>query len=359
MRNFDLSNYSNEITHDDYIIELINSLIEEAIEKTISDIHIEPQQQTCRIRFRRDGLLYEAASLPSHFSSRMATRIKVMANLNIAERRLPQDGRIYIAEKNNMDLRVNICPTLFGEKIALRLLDTKHNQLNLANLGMENEQLTLFLHTLTKPQGLILVTGPTGSGKTLTLYAALQYLNQIEKHICTIEDPIEISLPGINQIQVNPKINLDFANGLRALLRQDPDVIMIGEIRDKETAEIAIQAAQTGHLVLSTLHTTQAKETLIRLQTMGINESELRHSLSLIINQRLVRLLCSQCKQSDNNVFHAKGCPICYQGYQGRTGVFEILTTTNPSLNLRQAAMLKIKNGLTTHNEYLRVIGHE
>ncbi len=336
---------------DEPIIEYVNHLISNAIEKQVSDIHIEPYSQHCRIRFRRDGLLCEAASLPLHAAVRVITRLKIMANLNIAERRLPQDGRIAWRQEKNIDIRLNCIPTLHGEKIVLRLLDANAVQLNLDALGLYTNQLQQLRNSINKPQGLILVTGPTGSGKSVTLYSMLRELNQTTKNISSVEDPIEIDMHGINQINVNQQIGLTFPAVLRMLLRQDPDILMIGEIRDLETATIAIQAAQTGHLVLSTLHTNSAAETIKRLLSMGIKDYQLADSLSLIIAQRLVRTLCHHCKQRDNDdTYRPTGCEQCHHGYRGRTGVFAL------SENLWDVAQQKVRDGVTTLSEIQRVI---
>jgi len=355
---------------DEPIIEFVNDLIANAIEKRVSDIHIEPYASHCRIRFRQDGLLHEAAHLPPHAALRITTRLKIMANLNIAERRLPQDGRIPWRRAVNVDIRLNTSPTLHGEKIVLRLLHAIALQLDIASLGLLPPQLALLKKQINKPQGLILVTGPTGSGKTVTLYSMLRELNQLEKNISTIEDPVEIELHGINQLTINPQIGLTFPSVLRMLLRQDPDILMVGEIRDTETAALTVQAAQTGHLVLSTLHTNSAAETIVRLQSMGIAGHQLADSLSLVISQRLVRTYCQHCK--------GQSCERCQQGYQGRTGVFECLAITEPiaacifngssakqivdaalaagHLSLWLAAQHKIQNNLTSQGEILRVI---
>lgn len=302
------------------IIEFVDRLISDAVEKQISDIHIEPMCDPCRIRFRRDGFLYEAATLPKNLALRIATRLKIMANMNIAERRLPQDGRIRFHRQHKIDIRVNTCPTLFGEKIVLRLLNPTASNLNIDQLGFSAKQKEIFLKHIQQPQGLILVTGPTGSGKTTTLYSALHYVNKMEKNIMSVEDPVEIELSGINQININPRIGLHFADVLRAILRQDPDIIMVGEIRDLTTAEIAMQAAQTGHLVLSTLHTNSALDTIIRLQAMGIPAYHLTSSISLIIAQRLLRKKCLHCRTKKE-----MGCNYCQHGYQGRIGIFEFI----------------------------------
>lgn len=381
--------------NDEPIIELVDRLIQDAIIKRTSDIHIEPFKNHCRIRFRCDGILYQAASLPSQLASRMITRLKVMANLNIAERRLPQDGRIDLTNETKIYIRINCCPTLFGEKIVLRLLQTSLD-LDLNQLGLSSTQEQLFLSSLNKPQGLILVTGPTGSGKTMTLYSALHYLNRIEKNISSVEDPIEIELSGINQVNIHPNIGLDWSITLRALLRQDPDILMLGEIRDKETALIAMEAAQTGHLVLSTLHTNSAAETLVRLQTMGVPKELIINSLSLIIAQRLVRKLCPQCKKTDflpthlmnslstldaNSpvIYRASHCDDCQQGYIGRIAIFELLPITETMthklkshLNMNdllltikqekhsllwESGLNKVIEGITSYTEVIRVLG--
>lgn len=375
---------------DEPIIQFVDQLIEDAIVKSISDIHIEPFETHCRVRYRRDGLLYEAATLPSLLAMRVTSRLKIMANLNIAERRLPQDGRIHLHSKSKIDIRLNTCPTLFGEKIVLRIFDANNMEWDIDNLGLLASQKIHLLQALNQPQGLVLVTGPTGSGKTFTLYSALHYLNQIEKNIASVEDPVEIEFPGINQVHVNPKIGLDFATTLRTFLRQDPDILMIGEIRDIDTATIAMQAAQTGHLVLSTLHTNNASETLSRLLAMGVPSYYLTSSLSLIIAQRLLRKLCNYCKQPEilpaeicSNTtktslisYRAVGCKHCHQGYHGRIGIFETLPITEKfisglvthdvastrltnHLSLWEAGLEQIKNGITSFAELNRVVEKE
>jgi len=378
------------VNYEEPLIKFVNQIIEHALQQAASDIHIEPYETICRIRYRCDGLLHEVAQIPIAFAARVMTRLKVMGKLDITERRLPQDGRFLFF---STDIRINACPTLFGEKIVLRLLNTKKLALTIDCLGLTLEQQELFVKKISQPQGLILVTGPTGSGKTVTLYSALHYLNTEEKNILTIEDPIEIQLPGINQINVNPKMGLDFSTALRACLRQDPDVIMVGEIRDSITAEIAIQAAQTGHLVLSTLHTNSAFETLSRLKSMGIATYPLINAISLVISQRLARILCSHCKQSEKlsrdlantlklsestSFFHAIGCQSCLKGYQGRTGIYEVLNVNEtiihtiladkPSAQLAKRAkhqghmslyengLQKVIQGITSWSEINRVL---
>lgn len=333
------------------VSEFVKKLLNDAILQNASDIHIEPFSDSCRIRFRRDGLLKEVATTPPHFAARLVVRLKILADLNIAERRLPQDGRL-TSEHDDLDIRINTCPTIFGEKIVLRLLNASKIKLEIDILGFNDEQKELFFKKLSQPQGLILVTGPTGSGKTITLYSALHHLNKMEKNISSVEDPVEMEFAGINQININPRIGLDFAKGLRALLRQDPDIIMIGEIRDKETAEIAVQAAETGHLVLSTLHTNNAIESIARLQSMGIDEHHFTSAVSLVIAQRLVRKLCVHCKNKNE-------CEYCYHGYHGRTGIFECLTINQEShMSLRDSGMTLVKKGITNEEEILRVLGN-
>ena len=375
------------------IIPFVDNLILHASQHAASDIHIEPYKDVCRIRYRQDGLLYQANEIPADLATRIATRLKVMAKLDIAERRLPQDGRFQL---NEIDIRINTCPTLFGEKIVLRLLNTHHISLEIDNLAFTKRQKEIFLKTISQSQGLILVTGPTGSGKTTTLYSALHYLNKTEKNISTVEDPIEIQLTGINQVNVNTKINLHFSTVLRTLLRQDPDIIMIGEIRDPETADIAIQAAQTGHLVLSTLHTNSAIETLTRLHAMKILAYNLAGSLSLIIAQRLIRTLCAHCKQIEpvsvqsalqleidprflsREIYRAQGCSHCLHGYTGRIAIYEFLPITESIatlialgsdtmtlmqqakqenfISLKESGIEKVLQGITSFAEINRVL---
>ncbi len=332
---------------DDVVVKFVTKLLTDAIRKGASDIHIEPYEKQFRIRFRVDGMLTESAKPPANLADRIVARVKVMSRMDISERRLPQDGRIKLklSKNRSIDFRVNSCPTLFGEKIVLRILDPTSAQLGIDQLGYEPEQKRLYMETLDKPYGMILVTGPTGSGKTVSLYTGLNILNSGDRNISTAEDPAEIVVPGINQVNVNPKVGLTFANALRAFLRQDPDVIMVGEIRDLETAEIAIKASQTGHLVLSTLHTNDAPQTLTRMVNMGVPAYNIASSVSLIIAQRLARRLCNNCRQPDKvpeeelrregfteedlagspRIFKAVGCDQCTNGYKGRVGVYQVM----------------------------------
>ncbi|MGF1732002.1 type IV-A pilus assembly ATPase PilB [Photobacterium kasasachensis] len=326
------------------VTRYINQVLMDAVRKKASDIHFEPYEESYRIRFRCDGILHQHAMPPAHLSRRLSTRLKVMSKLNIAERRQPQDGRIKLKLTPTLaiDLRVSTLPTLWGEKVVLRILDSSSANLNIHILGYNEPQKQAYLHALKKPQGMILMTGPTGSGKTVSLYTGLKILNTDERNISTAEDPVEINLPGINQVQINSQIGLGFAEALRSFLRQDPDVVMVGEIRDLETGSIAVKAAQTGHLVLSTLHTNSAAETITRLTNMGIQDFNLASSLSLIIAQRLARRLCSSCKQQQQldslvceqlkiphaaTVYQAnkQGCDDCNQGYLGRVGIYEVM----------------------------------
>ena len=364
--------------HDDEpLIQFVNDVIHHAIQQSASDIHIEPFEKNCRIRYRRDGILYEITHTPTSLAIRLVTRLKVMARLDIAERRLPQDGRFHFS---SMDIRVNVCPTLFGEKVVLRILDKNKLMLDLHELGLSTSQKELFISKILQPHGLILVTGPTGSGKTATLYSALNHLNHSDKNISTVEDPVEIQLHGINQINIQPKIGLEFDTILQSLLRQDPDVLMVGEIRDRKTADIAIQAAHTGHLVFSTLHTRSAIETIQRLSSMGIHPAHLSSATILILAQRLVRKLCLECKIFDNTQsrYESHGCQHCLNGYQGRTGIYELLPFTDEVTqmiltkknlftikqmikqqgfqSLEDAAHEKIQQGITTLAEIKRVL---
>jgi type IV pilus assembly protein PilB len=344
----------DKVTRDDVedapIVRFVNKVMLDAIRRGASDIHFEPYEKMYRVRLRMDGVLKELAQPPVQLAQKLSARLKVMARLDIAERRIPQDGRIKMKLSKNraIDFRVSTCPTLFGEKIVMRILDPTQATLGIDSLGYEPFQKDLYMQNLAKPQGMILVTGPTGSGKTVSLYTGLNILNREDTNISTAEDPAEINLPGVNQVNVNPKVGLTFAAAMRAFLRQDPDVIMVGEIRDLETAEIAIKAAQTGHMVLSTLHTNDAPQTLTRLVDMGVKPYAIATSVSLIIAQRLARRLCNSCKQpmdipreallkegfreEDVNaglkIFGPKGCQSCSDGYKGRVGIYQVLPIT-------------------------------
>ncbi|MCC4217454.1 type IV-A pilus assembly ATPase PilB [Vibrio parahaemolyticus] len=374
----------------------INQILLDAVRKGASDIHFEPYEKMYRVRLRCDGILIETQQPPNHLSRRLSARIKILSKLDIAERRLPQDGRIKLKlnQDTAIDMRVSTLPTLFGEKIVLRLLDSSSASLNIDKLGYSEQQKQLYLEALRRPQGMILMTGPTGSGKTVSLYTGLNILNKPEINISTAEDPVEINLSGINQVQVQPKIGFGFAEALRSFLRQDPDVVMVGEIRDLDTAEIAIKASQTGHLVLSTLHTNSAAETIIRLSNMGVESFNLASSLSLIIAQRLARKLCPYCKQpqehtiqlqhlgfqTTDNIFKANpdGCNECTHGYSGRTGIYEVmrfdeslsealikgasvhelekLAIANGMSTLQMSGIEKLKQGITSFSELQRVL---
>lgn len=329
------------------VVRFVNKVLLDAINKGASDIHFEPYEKSYRVRFRTDGILAEVASPPLGMSMRLSARIKVMSRMDISERRIPQDGRIKLnlSKTRAIDFRVNTCPTLFGEKIVLRILDPSSAKMGIDALGFEPEQKKVLLENLHKPYGMFLVTGPTGSGKTVTLYTGVNILNQPEINISTAEDPVEINLAGVNQVNVNPKVGLDFGSALRAFLRQDPDVILVGEIRDLETAEIAIKAAQTGHMVLSTLHTNDAPQTLTRMVNMGIPPFNIASAVNLIIAQRLARRLCTQCKKPVDvpkealleegftkeqvskgiKIYGPEGCDQCSNGYKGRVGVYQVM----------------------------------
>ncbi|MGF1713659.1 type IV-A pilus assembly ATPase PilB [Photobacterium chitinilyticum] len=326
------------------VTRYINQVLMDAVRKKASDIHFEPYEETYRVRFRCDGILHQHAMPPAHLSRRLSTRLKVMSKLNIAERRQPQDGRIKLRLTQTLaiDLRVSTLPTLWGEKVVLRILDSSSAHLDIDILGYNEQQKQAYLEALRQPQGMILMTGPTGSGKTVSLYTGLKILNTDERNISTAEDPVEINLPGINQVQINTQIGLGFAEALRSFLRQDPDVVMVGEIRDLETGSIAVKAAQTGHLVLSTLHTNSAAETITRLTNMGVKDFNLASSLSLIIAQRLARRLCHGCKEEQpldslvrerleippaTTIYQANkiGCDDCNKGYLGRVGIYEVM----------------------------------
>ncbi len=341
-------------TDDAPIVRFVNKLLLDAIKGGSSDIHFEPYEKIYRVRFRTDGILHEVTKPPINLASRLAARLKVMSQMDISERRIPQDGRIKlkITKTRSIDFRVNTLPTLWGEKVVLRILDPSSAKMGIDQLGYEEDQKQMYMKALSEPQGMILVTGPTGSGKTVSLYTGLNILNTAERNIATAEDPVEINMEGINQVHVNNKVGLNFATALRSFLRQDPDVIMVGEIRDLETAEIGIKAAQTGHLVLSTLHTNSAGETITRLLNMGVAPFNLATTLNLIIAQRLARRLCGHCAvpatevprdvllqegfseaDIDDEGFrlmhpNAKGCPRCHQGYKGRVGIYEVVRIT-------------------------------
>ncbi|NOH97254.1 type IV-A pilus assembly ATPase PilB [Vibrio sp. 99-70-13A1] len=361
---------------DSPVSRFINQILVDAVRKGASDIHFEPYEESYRVRLRCDGILVETQQPASQLSRRLSARLKILSKLDISERRLPQDGRIKLRlnEEIAIDMRVSTLPTLWGEKIVLRLLDSSAANLDIDKLGYSDEQKQLYLNALQRPQGMILMTGPTGSGKTVSLYTGLRLLNTPERNISTAEDPVEINLSGINQVQVTPKIGFGFAEALRSFLRQDPDIVMVGEIRDLETAEIAIKASQTGHLVLSTLHTNSAAETVARLSNMGIEPFNLASSLSLIIAQRLARRLCKHCKTTDSSphiylkhripseytIYQANksGCNECTKGYSGRVGIYEVmpfsddlkenLITKPNALEIEQIAK---KNGMKTLQE--------
>lgn len=380
------------------VINYVNRILVDAITKGASDIHFEHYEEVYRIRFRQHGVLYSIPAPPLKLANYLLARIKVMSDLDITEHRIPQDGRfkLILSRNRSIDFRVSICPTLFGEKMVLRVLDASHTTQGVEKLGMDKVQQDALINALKHSQGMILVTGPTGSGKTVTLYSALNFLNSVEKNISTVEDPVEIPLEGVNQVHVNIKSGLTFSTVLRSFLRQDPDIIMVGEIRDLETAEIAVKASQTGHLVLSTLHTNSAPETITRLMNMGIASYNLASSLTLIVAQRLVRVLCNACKQPEEipeetllregfkpeeigkfTLYTNKGCEQCMQGYKGRVGIFEVLSISNEMAeiimhggnsldivnqakkegvsNLRESGLKKVKEGITSLGELNRV----
>jgi type IV pilus assembly protein PilB len=386
---------SRDDVEDAPIVRFVNKVMLDAIRRGASDIHFEPYEKIYRVRFRMDGVLKEIAQPPVALAQKLSARLKVMSRLDIAERRVPQDGRIKmkLSKSRAIDFRVSTCPTLFGEKIVMRILDPSQAMLGIDSLGYEPVQKALYEKFLAKPQGMILVTGPTGSGKTVSLYTGLNILNREDTNISTAEDPAEINLPGVNQVNVNPKVGLTFAAAMRAFLRQDPDVIMVGEVRDLETAEIAIKAAQTGHLVLSTLHTNDAPQTLTRLVDMGVKPYAIATSVNLIIAQRLARRLCSQCKQPMDipeeallkegfthedvkgglRIFAPKGCSACTDGYKGRVGIYQVLPITDAIAriilaggsaveigdqadkegvwDLRRSGLEKVRSGLTSLEE--------
>jgi type IV pilus assembly protein PilB len=377
---------------------LANFIISDAIHKKVSDIHIEPYEDELRVRFRIDGVLHQVLSLSRNLHPGISSRIKIMSEMDISERRKPQDGRMKIkVEKRTIDMRVSSIPTIFGEKIVLRILDESNLVLDLAKLGFEPQELEEFRKSVESPYGMILVTGPTGSGKTTTLYSALDWVNKEGVNIMTAEDPVEYNLKGINQIQIKEKVGLTFANALRSFLRQDPDVILVGEIRDHETAEIAVKAAQTGHLVLSTLHTNDALSTIDRLINIGIPPFMVVSAVILIIAQRLVRKICPACKEEVSvplerlasleltteelngfKFFQGKGCKVCnHTGYKGRIGLYEVLPLKEeikiliakgaqpPELKkaaaaigmrtIRETGIVKLREGITTVEEVVRV----
>jgi type IV pilus assembly protein PilB len=389
----------NESVDETPIVRFINKVLIDAIKQGASDIHFEPYEKSYRVRFRTDGILQVVVRPPRNLAPRLAARLKVMSQMDISERRLPQDGRIQMKLSRNraIDFRVNTLPTLWGEKIVLRILDPSSAQMGIDALGYEPAQKEMYMKVLNQPQGMILVTGPTGSGKTVSLYTGLNILNTAERNISTAEDPVEINLEGVNQVHVNPKVGLNFAEALRSFLRQDPDVIMVGEIRDLETAEIAIKAAQTGHLVLSTLHTNSASETITRLLNMGVPAFNVASSVNLIIAQRLARRLCKHCRLPADDIPHATllaegfteamlgsatimqavGCKECNAGYKGRVGIYEVVKIT-PSISkiimeqgnslqigaqaraegfhdLRMAALTKVAEGMTSLEEANRI----
>ena len=383
------------------IIKLVNLILTDSVKRGASDIHIEPYETEMRVRFRIDGMLQTVMTPPLKVKDAMTSRMKIMAKLDIAEKRLPQDGRIMIkykadGKKKELDFRVSTVPTLYGEKIVLRLLDKENLRLDMTKLGFEQESLTKFERNILKPYGMVLVTGPTGSGKTNTLYSSVARLNQVDTNIMTAEDPVEFQLGGINQVQMKEQIGLNFAAALRAFLRQDPNIILVSEIRDFETAEIAVKAALTGHLVLSTLHTNDAPSTISRLMNMGIEPFLVATSVNLICAQRLVRRICSNCKEEvevppqvlldagyredelkTTKIYHGKGCSICNKGgYKGRTGLYEVMEINDElrelilvgasalelkkkaveqgMLTLRRSGLVKIAAGMTTMDEVLR-----
>ncbi|MEJ2042379.1 MAG: type IV-A pilus assembly ATPase PilB [Reinekea sp.] len=389
---------SSDTVDDAPVVRFINQMLLNAIKKGASDLHFEPYEKSYRVRFRIDGVLQNMAKPPVGLGPKMAARLKVMSNLDISERRVPQDGRIKlkVSKSKAIDFRVNTLPTLFGEKIVMRILDPSSAKMGIDALGYEEEQKSMYLKALEKPQGMILVTGPTGSGKTVSLYTGLNILNREGINISTAEDPVEINLEGINQVNVNNKVGLDFASALRSFLRQDPDIIMVGEIRDLETAAIAIKAAQTGHMVMSTLHTNSAAETLTRMLNMGVPSFNLATTINLIIAQRLARRLCSKCKKpadiprdvlekegfsaemaENATIYSPTGCDSCNKGYKGRVGIYEVVRIT-PAVSkiimeegnaidlneqfkkegfysLRMSGLVKAASGVTSLEEVNRV----
>lgn len=360
---YPFSENTEQPDRNDPIIQILENLFKFCLQQNASDIHLEPQKERLLIRLRIDGVLHIYKSLPSSLSSRLISRVKLLAKLDISETRLPQDGQFHFKTllAETLDFRVSTLPTHFGEKVVLRLQKNKPTHFDFLDLGFNPTQKANLLNALSQPQGLILVTGPTGSGKSITLYSALSHLNSSEKHILTAEDPIEIEIEGIIQTQVNRGINLDFSQLLRTFLRQDPDIIMLGEIRDEESAEMALRAAQTGHLVLSTLHTNDAPSAVERLLQLGIKEYELKNSLLLVIAQRLLRRVCVKCGGA--------GCEHCYQGYKGRIGVYQLLNRSAKNFEkntacldfktLADSAKEKLTEGKTNQAEILRVLGND
>ncbi|WP_435979601.1 type IV-A pilus assembly ATPase PilB [Psychrobacter sp. DM4] len=382
------------------VVKFVNKMLVDAIRMGASDLHFEPYEKSFRVRFRVDGVMQKMANPPVQLASKIAARLKVMSQMDISERRVPQDGRIKLKLSKNkaIDFRVSSLPTLFGEKLVLRILDPSSAMLGIEALGYEPDQQEMFLAALHKPQGMLLITGPTGSGKTVSLYTGINILNTGETNISTAEDPVEINLEGINQVNVNAKVGLTFANSLKSFLRQDPDIVMVGEIRDLETAEIAIKAAQTGHMVLSTLHTNSAPETLTRLRNMGVASFNIATSVNLVIAQRLARRLCKNCKKPidvprqsllelgftdadlddpNNHISEPVGCSECREGYKGRVGIYEVMKVSpdisriimedgnaidikdaalkNGFRDLRRSGILKVLQGVTSIQEMMRV----
>jgi len=386
-----------DVTDEAPIIRLVNSILAQAVKDRVSDIHIEPYEKHLSVRFRKDGILREVLRPPRRFQASIASRIKIMGNLNIAEKRLPQDGRIRrVVAGKEIDIRLSTVPTTFGERLVMRILDRTSTVLDLTDLGLDKKLLDTMEDLISRPHGIILVTGPTGSGKTTTLYACLTRINTPDKNILTVEDPVEYQISGIGQMQVNPKIDFTFANGLRAILRQDPDVVLIGEIRDKETAEIAVQASLTGHLVFSTLHTNDAASAFTRLVDMGVEPFLIASSVLAMVAQRLVRVVCRECRvpyvpsegelaslgltkvEPGDTFFRAAGCPACSNtGYAGRNAIYEIMRVDEAVCELvmknadagalkraalaggmrtlRQDGVLKVRRGITTAEEVMRV----
>ena len=398
----DDSNSDGDVSESDIddtpVVRFVNKVLLDAINSGTSDIHLEPYEKEFRVRFRQDGVLHEITSPPRSLAMRIIARLKVMSRMNIAERRVPQDGRIKmnLSRNRSIDFRVNTLPTLHGEKVVLRILDGGAAQIGVDALGFEPEQKELFTEAINRPYGMVLVTGPTGSGKTVSLYTGLNMLNSPDRNISTCEDPVEINLMGVNQVNVNPKAGLDFSLALRAFLRQDPDIIMVGEIRDLETAEIAVKAAQTGHLVLSTLHTNDAPQTLTRLANMGVPPYNIASAVHLIMAQRLARRLCNSCKKQvdipkesllkagfredqldELKIFGAVGCDHCTLGYKGRVGIYQVMPVSEEMgriimeggnsmqlaeqahaegvADLRESGLRKVASGITSLEEIDRV----